>query len=325
MMCTPAASERGIMKKLIGSLLTITVGLSLGLVTQAQTPSPSPAAQANSGITATSVIGEVKSVDAAANQIVVKADGGAIVSVSLSDKTTYVRLAPGEKTLTNAAKIALSDIGEGDRVLARGRVAADQKSVPAQQIIQMTKADIAKKQQQEREDWRRRGVLGIISALNPTAKEITVSSRTLAGTPQAVIIPITDRVIMRRYPPDEIPKFSAAKLSKFEELKVGDQLRALGDKSADGSRLTAEEVVSGSFRIAGGVVTAINPATNEISINDLQTKKPLTIMVKTDSVLRRFPTGGGMMLGGMGGGPGAGAPANAGGAPPAQGAPAQGP
>lgn len=316
------SSKQGTMKKLIGFL---TIALAAGIA-EAQTPSASPAAQANSGITATGVIGEVKSIDAAAKQLLVKTDSGALVTVAISDKTAYKRLAPGEKTLDKATVITLAEIGEGDRVWARGRVAADQKSVPAQQVIQMTKADIAKKQEHERAEWHSRGVLGIISALNPTSKEITVSARSLAGTPQAVIIPVTDKVIMRRYPPDEIPKFSAARLSTFEELKVGDQLRALGNKSADGTHLAAEEVVSGSFRIAGGIVTAIDATTGEVKINDLQTKKPLTIIVKPDSVLRRFT--GAMMMGmGPGGAPGGAGSARTGGAPgtPGPGTQGQGP
>src|SRR5213594_3508789 len=127
------------------------------------------------------------------------------------------------------------------------------------------------------------------------------------GAPQAVIIPITDKTLVRRYPPDTIPKYSEAKPSKFEEVKVGDQLRALGDKSADGSHLTAEEVLFGSFRIVGGNVTAIDAAANQIKINDLQTKKPLTVILKPDSVLRRFPENAAAMFGGgMGMGPGGG-------------------
>jgi len=83
-------------------------------------------------------------------------------------------------------------------------------------------------------------------------------------------------------------------------------LRALGDKTADGTHLTAEEVVFGTFKIAGGTVTAIDAATNQIKITELQTKKPLTIILKPESVLRRLPEGGGMFGGGMGpGGPGA--------------------
>src|SRR6266403_5722589 len=250
-----------------------------------------------------SVIGEVKAIDNTSNQMVVRADNGVLFTVTLSDKTQYLRVAPGETSLAKATKIGLADVGSGDRVLARGRGAADQKTVPALQVVVMSKADLAKKQEQERAEWRRRGVSGIVASLNASTQEITVSSRTLAGAPQAVIIPVTDKVMMRRYPPDTIPKYSAAKPSKFEEVKVGDQLRALGDKTADGTHLTAEEVVFGTFKIAGGTVTAIDATTNQIKINDLQTKKPLTIILKPESVLRRFPEGG--MFGG-GGGPGAG-------------------
>src|SRR5207237_8177048 len=120
-------------------------------------------------------------------------------------------------------------------------------------------------------------------SFNHSPMEITVASRTLMVAPQALIIPVTDKTLVRRYPPDTIPKYSEAKPSKFEEVKVGDQLRALGDKSADGTRLTAEEVLFGSFWIVGGNVTAIDAATNQIKINDLQTKKPLTIILKPES------------------------------------------
>ncbi|HSQ24755.1 MAG TPA: hypothetical protein VLN44_10095, partial [Pyrinomonadaceae bacterium] len=72
----------------------------------------------------------------------------------------------------------------------------------------------------------------------------------------------------------------------------------------DGTHLTAEEVLFGTFKVAGGTVTALDVANNQIKITDLQTKKPLTINFKPDSVIRRFPEGGGMMLGGGMGGPG---------------------
>ena len=185
----------------------------------------------------------------------------------------------------------------------------DQKTVPVAQLVVMSKADLAKKQEQERAEWRRRGVSGIVSSVNPSTREITVSSRSLMGQSQSIIIPVTDKVLMRRYPPDTVPKYSEAKPSKLEEVKVNDQLRALGDKSADGTHLTAEEVVFGTFKIAGGTVTAIDVANNQIKINDLTTKKPQTIVFKPDSIIRRLPEGGAMMFGGgmgAGGGQGAG-------------------
>jgi hypothetical protein len=179
----------------------------------------------------------------------------------------------------------------------------------------MTKGDLAKKADAERAEWRRRGILGVITALKPDTKEITISNRTMAGT-QLVVIPITDKTEMRRYAPDSI-KFGDAKPSQFSELKVGDQLRALGDRTEDPLRFNPQKVVTGSFRTVGGVVTAIDAATSEIKINELEKKTPLTIVIKQDAVLRRFPaefgTGFGARTGG--GGPaaqGGGAPAGGG-------------
>ncbi len=297
------AREKTIVHRILISTLA---ALSFAFGAYGQTPSASPttAAPAISG-----VIGEVKTIDATANQMLVRADNGVINPVNLSAKTQYKRMPIGEKSLAKAADITLADVGPGDRVWARWRPGADQKIEPAPQVVVMSKADVAKHQEQERAQWRRRGVSGIVASVNPSTQEITVSSRTLMGAPQSVIIPITDKVLIRRYPPDTIPKYSEAKASKFEEVKVGDQLRALGDKNPEGTRLTAEEVLFGTFKIVGGIVTSIDAATNQIKINDLQTKKPLTIILKPDSVLRRFPENAAMMFGGGGagsGGPGAG-------------------
>jgi len=213
-------------------------------------------------ITAKYAVGEVKTIDATAKQLTIKTDAGSMVSVALSDKTTYKKLAPGEKSLTNATDVTFADIAEGDRVMARGNVAADMKSVPALMIVVMTKGDLAKKAEAERAEWRRRGILGVITALKPETKEITIAHRTLQGN-QSVVIPVTDNTEMLRYAPDSI-KFADAKPSNFGELKVGDQLRALGDRTDDPLRFNPQKVVTGSFRTVGGVVTAIDTAKGEI-------------------------------------------------------------
>ena len=274
------------------------------------------------GIAAKHAIGEVKTIDAAAKQMTIKTDAGSTVTVSISDKTTYKRLAPGEQTLTNATDIAFTDVAEGDRIMARGTVSEDRKSVPAVQIIVMTKGDLAKKQEAERLEWRRRGIVGVISALKPDTKEITIMHRAMAGT-QSIVMQVSDKTEMHRYAPDSI-KFGDAKPSTFAELKVGDQLRALGDRTEDPLRFNPQKIVAGSFRTVGGVVTAVDPATGEIKINELEKKTPLTIVIKQDAVLRRFPPASemGMMMGGMrgqGGAPG-GAPGGGGAQAPAAGA-----
>ena len=295
---------------------TLFFAVAMGLITL------TAAAQGSDpNIAAKYAIGEIKSIDAAAKQLTIQTDAGSTLTVSLTDKTTYKKLAPGETSLTTATDVTFADLAQGDRVMARGTVSADKKTVPALQVVVMTKGDLAKKQEAERLEWRRRGILGVITALKPETKEITISNRTMAGT-QAVVIPVSDKTDMRRYAPDSI-KFADAKPSDFSELKVGDQLRALGDRTAeDPLKFNPQKVVTGSFRTVGGVVTAVDPATGEIKINELEKKRPLTIIVKQDSVLRRFPAEMGAM-GGFGRGPGGPGAGGQGGAAPAGGGQAQ--
>lgn len=296
------------MKALFFAIALVLVLVLAGSGVDAQTTPATTGSQqtADPAITPNGAIGEVKVIDVVGKQMIVKTDAGSLVTVVLNDNTAYMRVAPGETTLTNAAKIAFADVGEGDRVFARGPVSDDRKSVPARVVIVMNKVDIAKKQELERAEWKKRGLLGVITALKPETKEITISSRTGAAQ-QSMIIPVSDKVEMRRYAPDSI-KFADAKTAKFDELKVGDQLRALGDRNAEGTQFTAEKVVTGAFRNVAGVVTAIDATTGEIKINDMQTKQPLTIVVKQDAVLRKFPSAdqlGGLMMarGGQGGAP----------------------
>ncbi|MGI8734521.1 MAG: hypothetical protein ACR2LM_14605 [Pyrinomonadaceae bacterium] len=289
-------------------ILVLLTTASIGL---GQTTAPAPQQSGDQSITPNRVIGEVKAIDAASKQLVVKTDGGSLVTATLSDATQYMRVAPGETNLTNATKITFADLAEGDRVMAMGKVSDDRKAIPARAVIVMTKADIAKKQDAERAEWRRRGILGVVSALNPATKEITISSRSMAGM-QSVIIPVSEKVEMRRYAPDSI-KFGDAKASGFGELQVGDQLRALGERAPDGATFTPEKIVTGAFKTVVGTVTAVDAATGELKINEAEKKQPLTIVVKQDAVLRKFPAdggmGGAMMRPSGGANPGGGQPA----------------
>src|SRR5258705_8168873 len=312
------------------AIALVLVGVLSASGAQAQTtPATTSTAAPQTGdpsISPNRALGEVKVKDAAAKQLIIKTDAGSLVTVTLSDATSYMRVAPGETTLTNATKITFADVAEGDRVLALGKVSDDQKLVPARTLVVMTKADIAKKHEAERAEWKRRGVLGIITALKPETKEITISSRTMAG-PQALIIPVKEKVELRRYAPDSI-KFADANVAKFDKLKLGDQLRALGERNPEGIAFTAEKVVTGSFKTVAGVITAIDLGTGEVKINDMQTKQPLTIVVKQDAVLRKFPPAsemGGMMMMRPGGGGGGGQSAAAGPGPGQGGGQAGGP
>src|SRR5262245_44933677 len=87
---------------------------------------------------ATRAIGAVTAIDAAAQQITIKTDAGAEMKLALKENTSYMRVGLGEKDLKNAVKIALSDIGVGDRVLARGAAGQDNSSLAATSIVVMS-------------------------------------------------------------------------------------------------------------------------------------------------------------------------------------------
>jgi len=276
------------MKKLWIVCCFAACALALNPAAVAQDQKAGGGAQPDKSITPNRVIGEALAVDPAATRLTIKADAGQTVNALLDEKTVFLRTQPGATDLTGATRITLAGIGVGDRVLALGRVAEDRKSIVARQIIVITKAALAERRARDREEWRRRGIAGVISALNPQAKEITLQLRSF-GDAQALTIEASGKdVVFRRYAPDSV-RFADAGPSSFTELKIGDQLRALGEKSAGGARFTPEEIVSGSFRTLIGQVAAVNAAANEIKITDRQTGKALTIVISKDTVLRRVP------------------------------------
>jgi len=275
---------------LISSFLLV----CLASVALAQTPDPA--------IKATQVFGKVTEINSSAGQITIKTAAGSVVLASVNEKTTYQRMPPGETDRAKAEQTSLTEITVGDGLVAQGFVATDQKSVPAQRIIVVSQSEIAKKNATERMAWAR-GAKGIVKSVNPSTKEVTVGSTSLMGAPQTITVAV-EKAKIRQYPPDSIPKYETSKPAQFEQIKVGDQFNAKGEKSTDGLHLDAQEVLFGTFKIAGGTVTAIDVATNTIKINDLSTKKPLTIVFKPESIIRRLPQGAAMMFGGGAGGPG---------------------
>lgn len=292
-------------------ILLLLVGLFIVSSIQAQTPTPSPA-PAISGIKANLASGEVVTVSQAKDKISLKtADGD--IDVLVAAATSFKRVPPDNPSLKAAVDSNLSEIGEGDKILVTGAVSPDKKTIPAKAIYLMTKSDISKKLTAERELWRTRGVFGRVVSVDFKTQNVTIASRTAMGETNVVLSPKENAEYLR-YAPDS-SKFSEAIASSLAEIKVGDQLRALGDKATDGLSFKAERYVSGSFKTVAGKVTAIDVAKNEITIEDTQTKKPVVIVVNSNTFMKRFPAeqaqmiaqmmamraGGGMQAGGPGG------------------------
>ncbi|HXM16088.1 MAG TPA: DUF5666 domain-containing protein [Candidatus Eremiobacteraceae bacterium] len=246
----------------------------------ASASSPSPQAAANS-----KAVGTVKSISG--NSIVLAAEGGSDTSVVVQDGARLLQIEPGETDLKKATPLQLSDLQNGDRILVRGSAGPDGKSILAVSVIAMKKADLAARHAHEQAEWQKNGIGGLVSAVDPSAGTITVSTSAL-GANKSVVVHVSKNTVLRRYAPGSV-KFDDAAAAPIDQIKAGDQLRARGQKNADGGELTADEVVSGSFRNISGTINSIDAGTNTITVQDLVTKKPVVVQISQTSQLRKLP------------------------------------
>ncbi len=232
-------------------------------------------------------VGTIKSIQA--DSITVAAESGGEVTAKLTGSTKILRVPPGEKDLKNATVLQAQDLQPGDRVLVRGQVSAngDGRTIAALAVIVMKQADVAAKQQHERDDWQKRGVGGLVTKVDAAAGAIAISSGGM-GASRNIAVHIAKNTILRRYAPDSV-KFDDAKLAPIEQIKAGDQLRARGTRSADGSEVVAEEIVSGSFRNIAGIVKAIDAANHTMTVQDAIAKSTVVVKMSPDSQMKKLP------------------------------------
>ncbi len=266
----------------IAGLLVFALGAYAGLALTSRLQAAQP--QTAAGSAASKQVGSIKSI--AGNVIVLAPDSGSEMNILVQDSTTIVRIAPGEKDLKHAVPITLRDLQPGDRILVRGKPNSSGQ-VAASGIIAMKLSDLEVRQQREREDWQKRGVAGLVTAIDDSAGTIAVSVASFTGK-KTVAIRTTKETVIMRYAPDSV-RFDDAKPGTLAQIKTGDQLRARGARSADGSELTAEEIVSGSFRNIAGTVSSVDASSNTLTVLDLASKKPVLVKVTADSDLRSLP------------------------------------
>ena len=214
-------------------------------------------------------------------------DSGATASVNVQPTTKIVRVEPGQTDLKNAVPLELKDLQVGDRVFVRWKASDTAQPVNAIGIIVMKRADVDAKQQHEREDWQKRSVGGLVTAVDPATKTISISVTAIGGK-KSIAINTTPKTVFRRYAPDSV-KFDDAKVSSLDQVKPGDQLRALGTRNADGTAVDAEVIVTGSFRNIAGPIVSVDPASNTITVNDLIAKKSVAVKVSDQTQLRKLP------------------------------------
>jgi hypothetical protein len=283
-----------------GILCPLSGGLTSPLVAQA----PAPVAAARQ-------LGTVKSVSS--DTVTLMTDAGQAITVSVPAEAKVLQLPVGSTDLKAAKAGQLSDIAVGDRILATGKAGDTPAELTASRVVLMKSGDIAEKNAADQADWRARGAGGIVSAIDPASGTITVT----AGV-RKIAISTSSKTAFKRFASDS-EKYQDAKPGTLAQIQVGDQVHARGAKSADGTSIQAEEIVSGSFRNLSGLVLTVDATAGKITLKDLATKKMMTVNVTANSDIRKMPLqmatafaarSNGARGGGQGGGGGqAGAPA----------------
>ena len=207
----------------------------------------------------------------------------------LTGSTKILRVPPGEKDLKNATALQAQDLQPGDRVLIRGQASTngDGHTVVALAVIVMKQSDVAAKKQHDLEDWQKRGVDGVVTAVDAATGVITISPGRM-GANKNIAVHIAKDTILRRYAPGSV-QFDEAKPAPIDQIKVGDQLRARGTRSPDGSEVSAEEIVSGSFPYIEGLIKVVDTAANAITVQDVIAKTAVVVKVSPDSQMWRLP------------------------------------
>ena len=245
----------------------VTVIALIALPVFAQTPAPSPYV---------SVIGTVQSV--ADHALTVKTDKTGDTTVKFDDKTSFRKILPGETDMKKATPAAATDVAAGDRIIARVRT-DNPTGLPAITLYIAKAAALVQRQQKELADWQTQGVAGTVKSIDPAAKQIVMTSRG-----KDVTLDVGGNVSYERYRPDQ---------GKYEEdtfatILTGDQLRVLGVKNADQTQIKVEAIMSGTFKTIPVQIKSIDAATGQIMATDLASKKPILIVLRPETTIKKL-------------------------------------
>jgi hypothetical protein len=231
-------------------------------------------------------IGTIKAINE--NSLTLAPMSGSDVSVTVQPGARILRLAPGDKDLKNATPLQLTDLHVGDTVRVRGTGSAEGNSISALEVIVITQAAVAAVSDQIRQDWQKRGVGGRVESVDAAGGAITLTIPSLTAK-KSLVVHTTEDTVVYRYAPDSAKPEDAKKRS-VGEILAGDQLRARGNKNADGTEITAEEIYAGVFPQYAATVKSVDASSGMLTIQDLASKKTVQVKVAPDSQLHKIPT-----------------------------------
>ncbi len=228
-----------------------------------------------------SLIGTVEKVDAAGKVLAVKPDKTDQTAVKFDDKTQFLRIPAGETDTKKATRAAAGDVSVGDRVIARLREGEDGK--PAVFLYFSKQAELAQRKEKTAEEWKN-GVSGLADSVDQAGKKIVITVRG-AGPAKSVALDVSSNILdVTRFSPET----GKNEPSTLASIRPGDQVTVIGQKNADMTAIKVEAITSGFYKTLPVQIKSIDTAAGQIMAMDLASKKPITISIGPDSVMKKL-------------------------------------
>jgi hypothetical protein len=232
------------------------------------------------------VLGTITNVDPSAHSIRVKDDKtGSETVVLLENTKTLLKVPPGAKDLKSATRISSDDLQPNDRVDVRGAKSGENpNAMAARSVLLMSARELAVHHQAEAAAWQH-STAATVNSVDAAGQKLDIVVRTPDG-PKAMSVTISPSTEFSRYSPEN-PK--TPEPSQLSDIQPADQVRIIGEQSDDGSSIAAQKIYSGAFRTIAGTVTAISADGKQLTITDLQTKRPVLVSLTEESTVRKLP------------------------------------
>lgn len=231
-----------------------------------------------------SVIGTIEKADSGAKTLALKTDKGETPVIKYDDRTQFIMLPAGETDAKKGTRAAAGDVAAGDRVIAR--MLPEDQTKPAVFVYFSKQSQLAALHKRTEEEWATQSVYGTVKGVDPASKKIVITARGGFGPPKDVTLDLSGRVEFERFSLDT-GKYEAS-TEGLTPIQMGDQVRLIGQKNADGSEIKVEAIQSATFKSLPVTVKSVDAATSTILATDLVSKKPITIAVKADTQLKRL-------------------------------------
>jgi len=204
-----------------------------------------------------SKVGQLQVMDLASHVFMLKSDGGDLTNVRFENSTQFLQVPAGKQASPASLRLDPIQVNAGDRVC----IPSSDDKEPIKQALVTRRTDIEAQQRDELVRWQAKSAFGVITALDPRTRNITLKLSHPTTSSQITIDasgPVTYQA------------FSAGRFRElptlWNQLSVGNYLYVRGEKSGDAHVMAARLIVAGDFRTFTGTIESMDALGERIRV-----------------------------------------------------------